>query len=468
METASVVLLTLVGYKALLIGIGWWASGRNESGEDFFLGGRQLGPWVAGISYSASASSAWTLLGLSGAAYTLGVSVIWVALGSISGMFVAWYYIAKRMREASHADQLLTMTDFFVHDLPPRWQSIIVKSISFIVLFSFVFYVAAQFQGAGTAFAGAFGMPRTEALLLGALIVLIYTWLGGFWAVSLTDAIQGTVMALAAVALPVATLSYLGGVEGFINGLVAVSSPEQLSFTAGNGLLLSLGIIVGGLSIGFGTYGQPHLIVRFMALRDDKARRSAALITAVWYLIVFLGMVFLGLAGRVLNADLTNSEQVFFEVAVSVFPALVAGLLTAAVLSAIMSTADSQLLVSASTLSHDLKLGDRFPGSRLLIGRIAVLIVVVASALVALYMPAQIFSRVLFAWVALGAAFGPLLFARLFGWQIHPLAQLCGIWLGFGLAVGLSWLSDTTGDFAERFLPFALHFFFLYLVRLRS
>jgi Na+/proline symporter len=286
--------------------------------------------------------------------------------------------------------------------------------------------------------------------------------------VSLTDAIQGTVMALAAVALPVATLSYLGGVEGFINGLVAVSSPEQLSFTAGNGLLLSLGIIVGGLSIGFGTYGQPHLIVRFMALRDDKARRSAALITAVWYLIVFLGMVFLGLAGRVLNADLTNSEQVFFEVAVSVFPALVAGLLTAAVLSAIMSTADSQLLVSASTLSHDLKLGDRFPGSRLLIGRIAVLIVVVASALVALYMPAQIFSRVLFAWVALGAAFGPLLFARLFGWQIHPLAQLCGIWLGFGLAVGLSWLSDTTGDFAERFLPFALHFFFLYLVRLRS
>jgi len=275
-------------------------------------------------------------------------------------------------------------------------------------------------------------------------------------------------MALAEVALPVAPLSYVGGIDGFINGLAKVSSPEQLSFTAGNGLLLGLGIIVGGLSIGFGTYGQPHLIVRFMALRDDKARRSAALITAVWYLIVFLGMVFLGLAGRVINPELANSEQVFFEVAGSVFPALIAGLLTAAVLSAIMSTADSQLLVSASTLSHDLKLEDRFPGSRLLIGRIAVLVVVLASALVALYMPAQIFSRVLFAWVALGAAFGPLLFARLFGWQISPLGQFSGIWLGFGLAVGLSWLPDTTGDFAERFLPFALHFIFLYLIRLRS
>jgi sodium/proline symporter len=466
-ETATIVAITLIAYKLLLIGVGAWASGRNHSGEDFFLGGRQLGPWVAGISYSASASSAWTLLGLSGAAYVLGVSVIWVALGSISGMFVAWYVIAKRVREASHNDKLVTMTDFFGHGIDGAWRAPLVRSISFIILFSFVFYVAAQFQGAGTAFSGAFGMPRTHAILLGAIIVLIYTWLGGFWAVSLTDTIQGGVMAVAAVALPLMTLSHLGGVSGFVEGLVASASPDQLSLTGTSAGLLGIGVVFGGLSIGFGTYGQPHLIVRFMALRDDSARRQAAVITAIWYLVVFFGMVFLGLAGRVLFADLDNPEQVFFKVADSVFSPLVAGLLTAAVLSAIMSTADSQLLVSASVLSHDLKLEQRFK-SRLFLGRLAVLAVVVLAAAVAVFMPAQIFARVLFAWVALGAAFGPLLFARLWQWRIAPNNQVAGIWIGFGLAVILSWLPNTPGDVAERLLPFAAHFLYLLFVRGRK
>lgn len=467
METATIVALTLIAYKLVLIGVGAWASRRNHTGEDFFLGGRQLGPWVAGISYSASASSAWTLLGLSGAAYTLGVSVIWVALGSISGMFVAWYVIAKRVREASHNDNLVTMTDFFVHDVQGDWRPALIRSIAFIILFSFVFYVAAQFQGAGTAFSGAFGMPRTQAILLGALIVLVYTWLGGFWAVSLTDTIQGAVMAMAAIALPIMTLIHLGGISGFIDGLTASATSDQLSLTGANVGLLGLGVILGGLSIGFGTYGQPHLIVRFMALRNDSARRQAAIITAVWYVVVFMGMVFLGLAGRVLFAELDNPEQVFFQVADSVFPALVAGLLTAAVLSAIMSTADSQLLVSASVLSHDLKLENRFR-SRLLIGRLAVFSVVVLATLVALFLPAQIFARVLFAWVALGAAFGPLLFARLWQWRIEPRLQVVGIWLGFGLAVLLSWLPNTAGDVAERLLPFLTHFAFLVIVRDRK
>ena len=311
-------------------------------------------------------------------------------------------------------------------------------------------------------------MPRTEAILLGAFIVLIYTWLGGFWAVSVTDAIQGTVMAAAAILLPLAAWHFIGGFHGFVEGLVAVSTPEQVSLSAGNGLLLGGGVILGGLSIGLGTYGQPHLIVRFMALRDDAARRQAALITAVWYVIVFVGMVFVGLAGRIINTELVDSERVFFDVANNVFPGLLAGLITAAVLSAIMSTADSQLLVIASVLSHDLKLEQRFPHARLLIGRLAVLAVVVVATLVALFVPAQIFARVLFAWVALGAAFGPLLFARLLRWQILPGAQLAGIWLGFGLAIVLSWLPNTAGDVAERFLPFAIHFLFLFLMRRRA
>lgn len=465
MDTGTVVIITLVAYKLALIGVGLWASRRTHSNEDFFLGNRGLGPWVAAISYSASASSAWTLLGLSGAAYVLGLSAIWIALGSIIGMFVAWLWVAKRVQRLTRMQNYLTVTDLLAGDTVGQWREKIVLSISFIILFSFTFYVAAQFQGAGVAFAETFGLPTTASILIGSAIILFYTLIGGFWAVSLTDTIQGSVMAIAAIILPIMTLIHLGGFEAFWHAFLSVGTSSQISFNADQGWLLSLGVIFGGLSIGFGTYGQPHLLVRFMALRDDAARRQAIYISSAWYFIVFFGMIFVGLAARVLFEGLGDAEKVFFLVANQVLHPVVAGLLIAAVLSAIMSTADSQLLVSASVLSHDLKLEQRLPNQRLIIGRVAVLFMVVIAALVALYLPSQIFTRVLFAWVGLGAAFGPLLFAKLLGWQLGAAHQFMGIWIGFSLAVILSWMPNTVGDIAERLMPFALHMLYLILMR---
>lgn len=456
MDKQTVVVVTLVLYKVLLIGIGIWASRRTHSEDDFFLGGRGLGPWVAAVSYSSSASSAWTLLGMSGLAYVVGVSAIWVVLGSIIGMLVAWGWIAPRLMAFSRVHGHITLTDLLLHETVGGWRSAMKWSASLIVTISFVFYVAAQFQGAGNTFASTFDLSMRSSIVLGAGIIMVYTLLGGFWAVSVTDTVQGLLMAATALLLPVAALIEVGGWQGFVNGLETVSTPQQLGFTAGNAGLVAVGVVIGGLSIGIGTYGQPHLLVRFMALRDASALRWGRWITIFWYLIVFLGMCFLGLVGHVLHAGVDNPETIFFVLTDSLFPTVLAAILLAAVLSAIMSTADSQLLVAASAISHDLGLGRRLPGGVMLVSRLTIVALVVAAVLVAIYLPEKIFSRVLFAWIALGSAFGPLMFARLLEIRIAPAAALASVLFGFTLAVVLYLAPDTPGSIAERCLPFVL------------
>ena len=455
MDRTSAVLVTLVAYKLLLVGIGIWASRRSGSEGDFFLGGRALGPWVAAISYSSSASSAWTLLGISGVAYLIGVSALWIVLGTVVGMLVAWYWIAPRLRTFSREHNHLTVTDFLLHGSSGTVRTVLAWSVSLIIVVSFVFYVAAQFQGAGNTFAATFDLSMRASIVLGASIVMVYTLLGGFWAVSVTDTIQGLLMAATALVLPVVAVLACGGVDGFLAGLRAVSTPAQLSLSGGNAGLVAAGIVLGGLAVGaVNTYGQPHLLVRFMALRDARALRQARLITLFWYLVVFGGMALLGLAGHVLHPGLANPETVFFVLSESLFPTLLGAVLLAAVLSAIMSTADSQLLVAASAVAHDLGLDRRFPRQAMLVSRLSVAGVVVLAVVVALYLPERIFDRVLFAWVALGSAFGPLVFVRLAGRTVAGPRSLASVWTGFALAVGLSLAPSTPGDIAERVLPF--------------
>jgi Na+/proline symporter len=261
-------------------------------------------------------------------------------------------------------------------------------------------------------------------------------------------------MAFTALVLPIAALIAVGGPAGFVDGLREVSTQAQLSLTGGNVGLVAVGVVVGGLSIGFGTYGQPHLLVRFMALRDERALRQARVITIAWYLLVFLGMCFLGLVGHVLHPGIGNHETIFFELTESLFPTVLGAVLLAAVLSAIMSTADSQLLVAASAIAHDLGLGRNHPQRSLLISRLTIVGLVVFAVAVALLLPESIFSRVLFAWSALGAAFGPTLFVRLAGVRLAPVGVIASIVTGFVLAVWLYYLPNTPGDIAERLVPF--------------
>lgn len=454
MQKADIVLVTLVLYKVVLIGIGWWASKRTKNSDDFFLAGRGLGPIVAALSYSSSAASAWVLLGLTGIAYQYGVSTIWVALGSITSMFVVWFWLAPRLMRFSREHDYITLTQVVAHQSTGYSRTVIFYLSTFIIVASFIVYVAAQFQGAGNTFASTFELSMSKSIILGALIIMFYTLLGGFWAVSVTDAVQGSLMAIAAIFMPAAAYLAVGGFGGLIEGLTELGDPSLLSLSAGNGLLFALGVIFGGLSIGFGTYGQPHLMARIMALRDESAMRNARLITIAWYLVVFLGMWFVGLSGHVLYAGLENPEQIFFVMLDGLFPTVVSAIFLAAVLSAIMSTADSQLLSAAAAIASDLGLSRVKPERLLMISRLSIVALVMASVLVAIYLPQAIFSRVLFAWMALGAAFGPALFFQLAGIKVSSIGLASAIVIGFSLTILLSLTENSPGDIAERLLPF--------------
>ena len=214
----------LVAYQALLIGIGLWARNRSASHDDFLIGGRRMGALVASLSYAAGASSAWSILGVTGIAYTQGISAVWLLPGTITGHIVAWFFIAPRLRRLAAERRYVTLTDFLVEGLEARQRRAAIAVSSVAILFCFSFYVAAQFQGAGTTLAASFDISATAAIVIGAAIILVYTCLGGFWAVSITDSLQAVVMFVAALILPIAVLVELGG---FAPILAALDSPSN-------------------------------------------------------------------------------------------------------------------------------------------------------------------------------------------------------------------------------------------------
>jgi len=450
-ETAA-VFTTLVVYNALLIGVGVWASRRNTDVEDFYLAGRGLGAWVAAISASASSSSAWTLLGVSGAAYAWGWPALWLFPATVGGFLVNWFWVAPRLKSLADRENAVTLASVLAPQALGESRERILRTAGVIIVFSFVFYVASQFEAAGKAFESVFGLEKEPSILIGAGIVLAYTLLGGFWAVSVTDTIQGLLMSLAAIVLPLIALAAVGGPGDLVAGLAPLAGLG--SPVAGVSLAAGVVFVLGILGIGIGYPGQPHVVNRFMALRDENSLRQGRVIAIGWAVIVYAGMLTLGLCARVLYAELGDAEQVLFHAAGELLPAVIAGVMLAAVLSAIMSTADSQLLVAASAISHDWTLARGGRAATLRGSRLTVLAVLVAATALALVWRADIFSRVLFAWAALGAAFGPILIVRLTGRRLSAGGTLGAMLTGFLLTVAISWLPDAPGDAAERVLPF--------------
>lgn len=477
-ENTTVILTVLIAYKLILVGVGLWAQRRSGTIQDFLIGDRQLGPVVAAISYAASSSSAWTLLGMSGIAFTLGLSTVWFVIGSVAGMFISWTFIAPRLMHLSHQRKLITLTDVLVLDVTGSWRKpiIIVASLTIVICFSF--YVAAQLQGAGQTFNHAFDVDQQKSIIIGAIIVLIYTLLGGFWAVSITDTIQGLLMLVAAILLPIAAYIQLGGISGFWASYTSIASESQLSWLNNRTGIAAFGFVVGVLGITFGTFGQPHLLVRFMALRDTKALIQARLIAVTWFSIVFGGMFFLGLAARVLVGQVDNSESVFIVLTELLFSPVIAGIIIAALLSAIMSTADSQLLAGSAAISHDLGIGRYFKTKEILVSRIAITFMLVISCVIALNIPATIFERALLSWSALGAAFGPIIIAKILQWQSSARAIFFAMTIGFSTAVwfhfmpnSLSFLLDSNiiaGSVHERISSFMVGAIILFVSHRKS
>ena len=458
--TPSVVLLvTLIVYKLTLITIGILSQRRVQDGVDYFLAGRKLGPLVAAISAAASSSSAWTLLGVSGAAYQWGLSAIWLFPGCLGGFLINWMVLAGPLRKLSYKTGALTVTEILAGPADRAYHKLISRTASIILLIFMGSYVASQFHGAGKTFSETFGLSSTHSILLGSGVVVLYTLIGGFWAVSLTDTIQGLVMALASLILPLTVLYEVGGITEFFSGMAQVQQSGYWSLTRELPLVLALGVISGYLGIGLGYPGQPHVVNRFMALSQGaKVLRRSQIIAVAWALIVFPGMLVLGWCGRLLFVGLPDPEVVFVTATTQLFPPVVAAVLLAAVLSAIMSTADSQLLVAASSVTHDLKLGGRGSASLLARSRLVVLALSAGAIVLALYGNQEIFSAVLFAFTSLGAAFGPVLLITALSGPVAPGATLASMLLGCTLSVLFYQIPATQGTGVERALPILVSF----------
>ncbi|MEM1380669.1 MAG: sodium/proline symporter [Pseudomonadota bacterium] len=454
----SWAVLTLILYGAGLIGIGLWASRRAQSQEAFLLAGRSLGPLVAGLAYAASTSSAWVLLGYSGFVFVAGPSALWMVPGILVGYAAVWLGAGPVLQRLSRDHDYLTLTDFMAHGAGQVSGAVIRVLASLMIAFCFSYYVASQFQGAGVAFTGLFDMSLRDGVLIGAAVIVLYTFLGGFLAVSLIDTLQGLLMAVVAVALPTLAFFAAGGVEG-INAALNSRPEAYLDPFGSRAGFAAFGFVVGLFATGFGALGQPHLVAWIMAARDGKARVLGASVAILWGLVVYAGMAVLGLSAHALFPAGTLPEGVFFAAAEALLPPALAGVVAAATLSAIMSTVDSQLLVAGGAVSHDLGLGKRWGASEVLISRLAILLVCGAAVVLTLGLPSTIFDRTLFAWTALGASFGPIVVMRAFGGTAPGWAVAGSLAIGFAASLAFEFvLPPGPGGAFARTVPWALAF----------
>jgi len=447
--------ITLVFYMLALLGIGFWAARRGgKSEDDFLLGGRSLGPVVAGLAYAASTSSAWVLLGFTGFVAGVGVSALWMIPGILAGYAVVWFALGPWLSRVSREHGHLTALDIIAADASGAMYRVIKIVAAAMILFCFSFYIAAQFQGAGAALADVFRVDMTVAVFIAAGVILVYTFLGGFLAVSLTDTLQGLSIAAIATVLPFAVFGAAGGFEGVAAGLAAEANIITAPFGAHAGWS-AVGFLFGVSAIGFGALGQPHLLTWIMATRDRKARLQGGAVALSWGALVYAGMSVIALSARAMaEPGAALGESIVFDAAQTLLPGILPALVYAAILSAIMSTVDSQLLVASAAASHDIGIARLAPGREVLITRCVIVVLCIGAVALTLLLPATIFGRVLFAWTALGAAFGPTIIARAMRRRPAPLIVIAAMIAGFSLAVYFNQFADAgPGAWKERILP---------------
>ncbi|WOC11187.1 sodium/proline symporter PutP [Gordonia sp. MP11Mi] len=446
-------IFAVVLYFAAMLGIGYYAYRKTKNNLDgYMLADRGLKPWIAALSAGASDMSGWLLMGLPGAMYLSGLSEAWIMIGLLIGAWTNWKITAPRLRAYTEiAGDAITIPSFFETRL--RDSSRILRiTCGVIILVFFTFYVSSGMVASGKFFDSAFGVDYTVGMLIVAGVTMLYTLFGGFLGASLTDVAQGILVVVALLAVPIIGVINLGGVGATIDGVRAVD-PDHLSFFAGSSAIA----IISSAAWGLGYFGQPHIIVRFMALRSPAEAGTARRIGIAWMFACALGAVGTALVGIAYFAKHTaeapeDAETVFLALSQILFHPFIAGLVLAAVLAAIMSTISSQLIVCSSALIEDLyKLVAVKTGRRELsdityvrLGRLGVLAIAVIATVLALSPSNSILDLVAFAWAGFGAAFGPAIVLSLYWRRLTTWGALVGIVTGAVVAYawGQSWLSD--------------------------
>ncbi|KAB2331658.1 sodium/proline symporter PutP [Bacillus mesophilum] len=424
-------LVSIIIYLIGMIIIGYLAARKTKDLTDYVLGGRGLGPGVAALSAGASDMSSWLMLGLPGAMYVSGMSEIWLPIGLAIGAYLNWQFIAKPLRVYTEvANNSITLPDFFENRF--KDDSKILRVISAIViLVFFTFYTSSSLVGGAILLENSFGMDYIAALWIGALVIVSYTFFGGFLAASWTDFIQGILMFLALIIIPIVVIFELGGWSETISTIGSID-PSYLNVYSGTTVIGVVSLLAWGL----GYFGQPHILVRFMGIRAKEDIPKARFIGMGWMVLSLFGAIFIGFTGIAYFADspLENSETVFIMLSQVLFNPVVAGFLLAAILSAIMSTVDSQLLVSSSALANDFyKAIFRRNASQkdeMIVGRIAVIGIAVIAILLGYNPDSKVLELVSYAWAGFGAAFGPVIVLSLFWKRMTRNGALAGIITG--------------------------------------
>jgi len=451
-ENSFAISATFVAYLIVMLSIGIYAYKRTSNSEDYFLGGRSLGPWPAALSAGASDMSGWLLLGLPGYAYAAGIEAIWLAGGLLVGTWLNWLICAKRLRTYSIvADNALTIPEYFARRFADKSKLLQSISALFILLF-FLFYTSSGLVAGGKLFETVFGLDYRFAVIVGTLCVVSYTLFGGFLAVSWTDLVQGLLMAAALVIVPIAAM------EGSVSDLGAaleLKNPELLNlWTDASGQSLSAIAIISLVAWGLGYFGQPHILARFKATRRNGDIATARRIAVSWTALSMAGALFIGVVGIVyvdahLGGTVKDGETIFMLLVNAIFHPVVAGILLAAILAAIMSTADSQLLVSSSALAEDFyKQVFRPQASQqeiVRVGRFAVNSLSLVALLLAMNPDSSVLGLVSYAWAGFGAAFGPAILFSLFWKDMNRNGALAGVVVG-GITVVL-WKQLSGGIF---------------------
>lgn len=452
------VLLAMLIYVAVILGIGiFFARRANTSTDNFFLGGRKLGPWVAAMSAEASDMSGWLLMGLPGVAYFLGASdAVWTAVGLALGTYLNWRFVAKPLRKYSEKVGAITIPDFFSNRFHDK-KKILMTVASLLILVFFSIYVGSCFVTTGKLFNALFGWPYFTMMVVGGVLVFAYTLLGGFLAESVSDLVQGFVMIISLIVILIGGVVMAGGVDqivAFIQSIPGFGSLTQIATPilddSGTQLVVAgapqfaepaeYGIItiVSTMAWGLGYFGMPQVLLRFMAIRSTKEIPRARRIATTWCVVSLFAAVCIGLVGRtLLPADLltaASAETIFISLATLLMPAFLAGIMVSGIFAATMSSSDSYMLIASSAVAKNL-FGGLFKKNAtdkqiMVVARLTMVAILLFGIFVAGDENSQIFQVVAYAWAGFGAAFGPLVLCALFWRRTNLPGALAGMLAG--------------------------------------
>jgi len=455
-------IIAIAVYMAAMLVIGYLAFRKTDDLDDYMLAGRRLHPATAALSAGASDMSGWLLMGLPGAIYAAGLVEAWIAIGLTVGAWLNWTYVAPRLRSYTQVSKnSITVPTFLENRLRDRSHALRITS-GVIILVFFTFYVSSGMVAGGTFFESTFGGSYVTGMLVVAGVTLAYTLFGGFIGATWTDVVQGLLMLAAIIVVPVVAISTLGGPGDALDGVRAADAAanaagadlDRLSLVAGGSVIGILSAVAWGL----GYFGQPHIIVRFMALRSARDAKVGRRVGISWMLLISCGAVLSGIIGIAFfwrdGEVLANPETVFLDMATIVFHPLVGGIVLAAVLAAIMSTVSSQLIVCSSALVEDLyKIAGKeaTPKQQVVLGRAGVLVVAVVAGLLAINPSGTILELVGFAWAGFGASFGPIILLSLYWRRLTWQGALAGMLAGAVTVV--VWGSTALGDTLYEIVP---------------